>query len=180
MSGSIARIRVIGLDPGLTHTGWGIVDVAGNRHSFVASNRITGDAKQSLAHRLDYLYRELTKVILEWRPEIAAVEETVVNKNGASSLKLGHARGVILLAAAHHGLTVSEYASKTVKRALVGTGAADKIQLAAMVRHFLPTAGGLSADASDALSVALCHAHHMATRERIDRALSSDPSGPAR
>ncbi len=160
-------IRLIGLDPGLTHTGWGVVESQNDRLRFVASGRVSPPGAGGLADRLDALYRELQGILEAQEPAAAAVEETVVNVNPGSSLKLGHARGVVLLAAAHAGLAVHEYAAKTVKRALVGTGGADKSQVAAMVRRLLPTAGTLSADASDALAVALCHAHHAQTTARL-------------
>jgi crossover junction endodeoxyribonuclease RuvC len=108
-----------------------------------------------------------------YRPDVAAIEETVVNVNAGSSLKLGQARGVAMLAAAHAGLLVTEYASKTVKRAVVGTGAAQKRQVAMMVRTLLPTSGDVGADAADALAVALCHAHHHATQRRLAAAYAA-------
>lgn len=156
-------MRLLGLDPGLQRTGWGLIDADGNRLRFVAAGAVATEVGPSLAERLDALYRGLQRVIAEHRPQAAAVEETVVNRNAASSLKLGHARGVALLAAAHAGLAVSEYASKTVKRAVVGTGGAQKAQVAMMVRVLLPGCGEVTADAADALAVAVCHAHHRAT-----------------
>ncbi|MFW5833248.1 MAG: crossover junction endodeoxyribonuclease RuvC [Pseudomonadota bacterium] len=164
-------MRLIGLDPGLTHTGWGIVESTPGRLRFVASGRVSTAAGTALAARLDRLYRGLCEVLADHGPAVAAVEETVVNTNAGSSLKLGQARGVVLLAAAHAGLEVHEYASKTVKRALVGTGGADKAQVAAMVQRLLPAAGVVRADAADALAVALCHAHHAATAARLARAM---------
>ena len=156
-------MRLLGLDPGLQRTGWGLIDVDRNRLRFVTAGAVATVVGPSLAERLDALYRGLQRVIAEHRPQAAAVEETVVNRNAASSLKLGHARGVALLAAAHAGLAVSEYASKTVKRAVVGTGGAQKAQVAMMVRVLLPGCGEVTADAADALAVAVCHAHHRAT-----------------
>ena len=164
-------MRLLGLDPGLRRTGWGMVEARGNALHFVAAGIVGTDPAQDLAARLDALYRGLQEVVARHRPSAAAVEETVVNVNAASSLKLGHARGVVLLAAAHAGLLVTEYAAKTVKRAVVGTGAAQKRQVAAMVRMLLPGSGELSADAADALAVAICHAHHHAARVRLDQAL---------
>jgi crossover junction endodeoxyribonuclease RuvC len=160
-------MRLLGLDPGLQRTGWGLVHARGNAVSFLAAGVVSTDPALELALRLNALYRGLQAVIADHRPDAAAVEETVVNKNAESSLKLGHARGVVLLAAAHAGLPVSEYASKTVKRAVVGTGAADKRQVAMMVRTLLPGSGTPSPDAADALAVALCHAHHHATGTRL-------------
>ena len=165
-------MRLLGLDPGLQRTGWGVVDVDGNHVRFRAAGVVTTDPALSLAGRLCMLYQGLDEVVRDQRPDAAAVEETVVNVNGASSLKLGHARGVVLLVAAHAGLEVAEYASKTVKRAVVGTGGAQKRQVAMMVATLLPGSGRPVADAADALAVALCHAHHHATRRRIEGALA--------
>jgi crossover junction endodeoxyribonuclease RuvC len=169
-------MRLLGLDPGLQRTGWGVIEVHGNALRFVAAGVVTTEAGDDLAVRLDALYRGLKEVVARHRPAVAAVEETVINRNAGSSLKLGQARGVVLLAAAHAGLTVTEYASKTVKRTVVGTGAADKRQVAMMVRTLLPTSGVVAADAADALAVALCHAHHQASRERLALALAA--AGP--
>jgi crossover junction endodeoxyribonuclease RuvC len=160
-------VRLIGLDPGLTHTGWGVIDSAGDRLVFVACGRVSPPGDGALADRLAALYRTLGDVLAEHRPAVAAVEETVVNTNAGSSLKLGQARGVVLLVAAHAGLDVHEYAARKVKRAVVGTGGAAKAQVAAMVRRLLPTAGEVKADAADALAVALCDAHHRATAARL-------------
>jgi crossover junction endodeoxyribonuclease RuvC len=160
-------MRLLGLDPGLQRTGWGVIEVDGNALRFLAAGVVATVAGDDLAARLDALYRGLSAVVRQHLPAAAAVEETVVNRNAGSSLKLGHARGVVLLAAAHAGLAVTEYASKTVKRTVVGTGAADKRQVAMMVRMLLPASGALGADAADALAVALCHAHHQASRERL-------------
>jgi crossover junction endodeoxyribonuclease RuvC len=165
-------MRLLGLDPGLRRTGWGVVEARGNFLGFVDAGTVATDPAQDLALRLDALYRGLQDVVARHRPSAAAVEETVVNVNAASSLKLGHARGVVLLAAAHAGLEVTEYAAKTVKRAVVGTGAAHKRQVAAMVRMLLPGTGQQSGDAADALAVAICHAHHHAARARLDQALA--------
>lgn len=173
-------MRLLGLDPGLQRTGWGLVHAHGNAIRFLAAGVVTTDSAQDLALRLDALYRGLQGVLGEHRPDAAAVEETVVNKNAESSLKLGHARGVVLLAAAHAGLPVTEYASKTVKRALVGTGAAHKRQVAMMVRTLLPGSGVLPPDAADALAVTLCHVHHHATQSRLAAMVSSSRTGLGR
>ena len=165
-------MRLLGLDPGLRRTGWGVVEARGNVLCFVDAGIVATDPAQDLALRLDALYRGLQEVVARQRPSAAAVEETVVNVNAASSLKLGHARGVVLLAAAHAGLEVTEYAAKTVKRTVVGTGAAHKRQIAVMVRMLLPGTGHQSGDAADALAVAICHAHHHAARIRLDQALA--------
>jgi crossover junction endodeoxyribonuclease RuvC len=171
-------MRLLGLDPGLQRTGWGVIEADANRLRFLAAGVVVTDPGQELACRLDALYRGLKEVVADHTPELAAVEETVINRNAGSSLKLGQARGVVLLAAAHAGLPVTEYASKTVKRAVVGTGAADKRQVAMMVHTLLPASGRLTGDAADALAVALCHAHHRAGQQRLTAALAL--AGPAR
>lgn len=165
-------MRLLGLDPGLQRTGWGLIETRGNALRFIAAGVVTTATQDDLAMRLDALYRGLQEVVAHHRPDAAAVEETVVNVNAGSSLKLGHARGVVLLAAAHAGLVVAEYASKTVKRAVVGTGSADKRQVAMMVRTLLPASGAVTGDAADALAVALCHAHHHAAETRLAAALA--------
>jgi crossover junction endodeoxyribonuclease RuvC len=170
-------MRLLGLDPGLQRTGWGLVEARGNALRFLAAGVVVTEPDRALAERLDTLYRGLLEVLEAHRPDAAAVEETVLNKNALSSLKLGHARGVVLLAAAHTGLAVTEYASKSVKRSVVGTGGAEKRQVAMMVRMLLPGSGGLGSDAADALAVAICHAHHHATRERLAQALAA-AAGP--
>jgi crossover junction endodeoxyribonuclease RuvC len=150
---------ILGLDPSLSCTGWGIVAKSGNRLSHVANGQIATDPKAPLAERLVTLDRELTDVILTHRPSHAAVEEVFVNKNPQSTLKLGQARGVCLLAAAKAGLPVAEYATRLVKKAIVGTGGAEKAQVQAMLRVLLPGIKLAGADAADALAVAICHAH---------------------
>jgi crossover junction endodeoxyribonuclease RuvC len=169
-------MRLLGLDPGLQRTGWGLVEAEGNAVRFLAAGVIATDPERSLAERLETLHRDLQAVLEATLPGAAAVEETVVNRNAQSSLKLGHARGVVLLAAAQAGIPVSEYASKAVKRAVVGTGAAEKRQVAMMVNVLLPGVGKLGADAADALAVAICHAHHQAGR----RAIAAGLPGTAR
>jgi crossover junction endodeoxyribonuclease RuvC len=156
-------MRLIGLDPGLRHTGWGIIEVAGNRLSHVADGVAHTRNDGSLAERLGELYRQLNDVLDRYTPEAAAVEETFVNKNPSSTLRLGMARGVVLLAPAERGLPVFEYSTNLVKKSVVGTGHADKAQVQMMVRKLLPGADA-GEDASDALAVAICHAHHAATR----------------
>ena len=172
-------MMVLGLDPGLRHTGWGVVEAVGNRLSFVAAGVVDTDAQDDLAVRLVMLHAGLVKVVQMHRPTVAAVEETVVNKNAASSLKLGHARGVIMFTAASAGLHVTEYPSKTVKLAVVGTGAAAKEQVAAMIRILLPGAGIHKNDATDALAVAICHANRTATAAAIGRGTRSYIGGAA-
>jgi crossover junction endodeoxyribonuclease RuvC len=172
-------MRLLGLDPGLQRTGWGLIEARGNGLRFLAAGIVATDPAQGLASRLDSLYRGLQEVVTRHRPQLAAVEETVVNVNAESSLKLGHARGVVLLAAAHAGLEVTEYAAKTIKRSVVGTGAAQKRQVAMMVRMLLPGSGHLGCDAADALAVALCHAHHHAAQTRLLDALARTPAAGA-
>ncbi len=163
-------ILILGVDPGLRFTGWGIVESDGNRLRHVADGVLATDSDQPVPDRLRVLYAGLTALIATHRPAEAAVEETYVNRNGAATLKLGYARGVALLAPALAGLTVAEYGAKMVKRAVVGTGNADKAQVADMVRRLLPGATSRRADASDALAVAICHAHNRATGLVVARA----------
>lgn len=150
---------ILGLDPSLSCTGWGIVARAGNRLSHVANGQVRTDPAASLAERLVEIDRALALVIATHRPDCAAVEEVFVNKNPQSTLKLGQARGVTLLAAARAGLPVAEYATRLVKKAIVGTGAAEKGQVQAMLKILLPGARIAGADAADALAVAIAHAH---------------------
>ncbi len=159
-------MRILGLDPGLQNTGWGIVETDGNRLRHVANGTVHSDGQRDTATRLLQIFEGLTAVIAAHAPTEAAVEETFVNKNASSTLKLGLARGIALLAPARAGLPVAEYAAKVVKKSLVGVGGADKHQVAAMLRHLLPGVDADSADASDALAVAICHAHHSATQRR--------------
>ena len=157
-------MRVIGLDPGLRHTGWGIIDVDGNRLSYVASGQVNPPTVVDMAERLTALHRDLTVVLETHRPDEAAVEETFLNKNPGSTLKLGHARGVVLLTPAMLGLQVAEYSAKSVKQAVVGTGGATKDQIGMMVRTLLPGCDPKSEDAADALAVAICHSHRAGTQ----------------
>ncbi len=150
---------IIGLDPGLGTTGWGIVAKSGNRLSHVANGQVRTDPKAPLAERLVTIDRELTDVILAWRPDSGAVEEVFVNANPQSTLKLGQARGVCLLVLARAGLAVAEYSTRLVKKAIVGTGAADKAQVQAMLKVLLPGVKLAGPDAADALAVAIAHAH---------------------
>ncbi|MBK8631596.1 MAG: crossover junction endodeoxyribonuclease RuvC [Sphingomonadales bacterium] len=151
---------ILGLDPGLGTTGWGIIAAVGNRISHIANGQISTNPKAPLAERLVTLDAALTDMILQHRPDAAAVEEVFVNTNAQSTLKLGQARGVCLLAAARGGLPVAEYATRLVKKAIVGTGAAEKAQIQAMLKILLPGVTLTGADAADALAVAIAHAHH--------------------
>src|SRR5712671_5027647 len=156
-------MRVLGLDPGLRHTGWGVIDVAGNRLSYVADGVVHAPTDLPLADRLVVLFRQLINIIERFRPDEAAVEETFVNKNAASTLKLGVARGVVLLVPAERGLPVFEYSANLIKKSVVGVGHADKQQIQMMVHRLLPGVTFDDANAADALAVAICHAHHAAT-----------------
>ena len=158
---------LVGLDPGLRFTGWGVIECDGNRLRHVADGIIATDGDDTVPNRLRTLHDALLALFSEWRPREAAVEETYVNRNGSATLKLGYARGVVLLAPALAGLTVAEYGAMEVKRAVVGTGGASKEQVAVMVRRLLPGATLKRADAADALAVAICHAHHRASNARI-------------
>jgi crossover junction endodeoxyribonuclease RuvC len=155
---------ILGLDPALGTTGWGVIAAQGNRLSHIANGQIKTDPKMPLAERLYVLDTLLADILIEHNPDGAAVEEVFVNTNAQSTLKLAHARGVILLAAARRGIVVGEYAARLVKKAVVGTGAAEKVQVQAMLKILLPGVTIAGADAADALAVAICHAHHGAGR----------------
>jgi crossover junction endodeoxyribonuclease RuvC len=160
---------ILGLDPGLGTTGWGVVAAEGNRLRHVANGQVRTDARTELAARLAALHEGLAAVLAEHRPETAAVEEVFVNENPQSTLKLGQARGVVLLAAAQAGIGIGEYAPRLVKKAVVGTGGADKIQVHAMVQRLLPGVKIAGADAADALAVAITHAHHLASARALGK-----------
>ena len=161
MSGAV---RILGLDPGLRRTGWGLVISEGNRLSHVASGIVTSSDKEPLPIRLRQLYDGLSEQLRALAPDEVAVEETFVNENAQSTLKLGHARAVSLLVPALAGLPVAEYAANLVKKTVVGTGHADKKQIQAMVRVLLPKSDPKSDDAADALAIAVTHAHHRRAR----------------
>lgn len=153
-------IRIIGIDPGLRHTGWGIIDCAGSRLGYVASGTIRPNTDAPLPLRLSALFQDLQAICTAHHPHEAAVEETFVNKDARSTLKLGQARGIAVTVPALLGVTVAEYAANLVKKSVVGTGHADKAQIQAMVSVLLPKARFDSSDAADALAIAICHAHH--------------------
>ena len=159
--------KLLGLDPGLGTTGWGIIQAEGNRLSHVANGQLKTNTAAALPERLADLARQLETLIAEHAPEAAAVEEVFVNKNPQSTLKLGQARGVALMCAARAGIAVGEYAPSLVKKAVVGTGGAEKAQVHAMVSRLLPGAKIAGPDAADALAVAITHAHHLASARRI-------------
>jgi len=158
---------ILGLDPGLGCTGWGVIAAEGNRLSHVGNGQIRTDAKAELPARLLGLYLQLLAVLAQHRPQTAAVEEVFVNENPQSTLKLGQARGVVLLAPASLSIPIGEYAARLVKKAVVGTGGADKVQVHAMVQRLLPGVKIAGADAADALAVAITHAHHLASARRV-------------
>jgi crossover junction endodeoxyribonuclease RuvC len=156
-------MRVIGLDPGLRQTGWGVIEVRGSRLGHVANGIVRSDDKLDLARRLVQLKQGIEAVFAEYRPDAAAVEETLANQNPGSTLKLGMARGVALLVPAVAGIPVAEYLPMIVKKSVVGTGHAKKDQVEMMVTRLLPGCEIAAADAADALAVAICHAHVGAT-----------------
>ena len=158
---------IVGLDPGLACTGWGVIAAEGNRLSHIANGQVRTDAKAPLPSRLVALEAALAGILAAHAPAAAACEEVFLNENPQSTLKLGQARGVVLLALAKRGLEVGEYAPRLVKKAVVGTGGAEKAQVHAMVQRLLPAAKIAGADAADALAVAITHAHHLATARRL-------------
>ena len=158
---------LLGLDPGLGTTGWGLIRAEGNRLSHLANGQLKTDAKAPLPRRLAHLDAMLAALIADYAPQAAAVEEVFVNSNPQSTLKLAHARGVAIAAAARAGLDVGEYAPRLVKKAVVGTGTAEKAQVHAMVSRLLPGVKIAGADAADALAVAICHAHHLASARAL-------------
>ena len=164
---AIRPVRILGLDPGLRRTGWGVVAVEGARLIHVAHGVIAPKDSLPFAERLAILYGAVEALIAAHAPDEAAVEETFVNENARSALKLGHARACCLIAPARAGIEVAEYAATVVKKAVVGTGAAEKGQVGFMIRRLLPTAGDTTADAADALAVAIAHAHARTARARM-------------
>ncbi len=160
-------MRILGLDPGLATTGWGLIQAEGNRLSHIANGQLTTKTSAELPQRLASLADQLDALIAEQRPDSAAVEEVFVNQNPQSTLKLGQARGVVIMTAARAGIDVGEYAARLVKKAVVGVGNAEKAQVHAMVARLLPGVKIAGPDAADALAVAITHAHHLATARRI-------------
>jgi crossover junction endodeoxyribonuclease RuvC len=160
-------MRILGLDPGLGTTGWGLIEAEGNRLTHIANGQIRTDTNAPLPGRLAALADQLEALLADHGPAAAAVEEVFVNKNPQSTLKLGQARGVVLMCAARAGIEVGEYAARLVKKAVVGTGGAEKAQVHAMVSRLLPGVKIAGPDAADALAVAITHAHHLATSRRI-------------
>ena len=153
-------VRIIGIDPGLRRCGWGVIESTGNRLSYVASGTLTPPVDLTLAERLVLIHTGLNELLDRFCPDEAAVEETFVSAGARSALQLGQARGVALMTPALRGLAVGEYAANLVKKAVVGSGHAEKTQIQMMVKVLLPTADFKGADAADALAIAICHAHH--------------------
>lgn len=153
-------MRVLGIDPGLRNMGWGVIDVAGSRLSHVA-NGVCTSGSGTLAERLVQLHDQLAEIVARFAPTDAAVEQTFVNSNGAATLKLGQARGIAMLVPARAGIAIGEYAPNAIKKAVVGVGHADKGQIAHMVKLQLPSVDLNGPDATDALAIAICHAHHL-------------------
>lgn len=157
-------MRILGIDPGLQKTGWGIIDSEGHRLSFVACGLIKTTTSKSLPERLKEIDEGVSAVLAQFKPEQAAIEETFVNSNSASSLKLGCARGVAMVVPARHDLLVGEYPANLVKKSVVGAGKAGKNQVGMMIRTLLPACGDIGEDEADALAVAICHAHHASSK----------------
>jgi crossover junction endodeoxyribonuclease RuvC len=153
-------IRILGIDPGLRRTGWGVVEIAGNRLGFLGCGSVLTDERTALAVRLLAIHDGLTRILDQYRPDEAAVEATFVNKDAAATLKLGQARGVAMVVPAKAGVPVAEYAPNLVKKSIVGAGHGDKAQVRMMIGVLLPKADPASDDAADALAVAVTHAHH--------------------
>lgn len=160
----MGTVRIIGIDPGLRRTGWGVIESDGARLRYIASGLVVSEPDAPLAYRLLQLHDGLSEALVRHKPREAAIEETFVNRDGRATLKLGHARGIALLAPAACGLIVSEYAPNVVKKTVVGSGHADKRQIRVMLGHLLPRARPESNDEADALAIALCHAHHRRSR----------------
>lgn len=165
-------MRIIGIDPGLRSMGWGVIEVAGSRISHVANGQCESGTGE-LSMRLLALHTQLTAVVAQHRPDLAAVEQTFVNRDGAGTLKLGQARGVAMLVPAQAGLPVSEYAPNAVKKAVVGVGHADKRQIDHMVRLQLPGCDPVGPDAADALAIAICHSFHAQSAGRLAAAIGA-------
>ncbi len=165
------EMRLIGLDPGLRVTGWGVVDAVDGRLGYVADGALVTNDRLSLAERLKQIADGLAEVMARYRPDEAAVEETFVNRNAVSTLRLGQARGIAMLIPAQAGIPVAEYLPNLVKKTVVGTGHAAKQQVQLMIRMLLPGAALSTPDAADALAVAVCHAHHRQTAARIAAAM---------
>jgi crossover junction endodeoxyribonuclease RuvC len=164
-------MRILGIDPGLQRTGWGVIESTGHKLTHISHGVIATDSKADMSERLLKIFDGLTNVITLWQPDTAAIEEIFVNSNSGSSLKLGLARGVAMVAPAKIGLSVAEYTANMVKKSVVGAGHADKTQVQAMIKILL-NAVVTAPDAADALAVAICHASHAATKQKLGGILS--------
>lgn len=164
-------MRIIGIDPGLQRTGWGVIDFVGNKLTHIAHGVIKTDAKADLSERLCTIFDGLTQMLELWQPQYAAVEETFMNNNPASAIKLGQARGIAMVAPAKFGLSVAEYPANLIKKSVVGAGHAEKEQVQMMIKLLLSGVEA-SSDAADALAVAICHAHHGSTKAKIGGVMS--------
>ncbi len=158
---------ILGIDPGLQKTGWGIIEKNGSRLSYLGSGLIKTNPASDMAYRLAHLHESLADIIKQWHPHSAAIEETFVNKNPASALKLGQARGALLTVPALYGLECAEYSANKIKKSIVGTGHAAKEQMGMMIKTLLPTCGQISEDEADALAVAITHAHYNNMNKKI-------------
>jgi crossover junction endodeoxyribonuclease RuvC len=167
------KVRIVGFDPGLSRTGWGVIEAAGSKLTHIANGVIITTTALSLGERLAVLHRGIREVLSAHAPDSVAVEQAFVAKDPVAALKLGHARAIALLAAAEAGLTIAEYAPNHIKKSVVGAGHAGKEQVQAMVKRLLPAVRDLSADAADALACAIAHAHLAGTNARIAAALAS-------
>jgi crossover junction endodeoxyribonuclease RuvC len=172
----VHTIRIIGIDPGLRRTGWGVIDYDGVRLGFVACGAVQSEDAESLGVRLRQLFDGLQEVLARLAPVEAAVEQTFVNRDASATLKLGQARGIAMLVPALLGLPIAEYAPNAVKKTVVGAGHCDKAQIRAMVSHLLPRAAPDSPDAADALAIAITHAHSRAYRT-LERAIALELRG---
>jgi crossover junction endodeoxyribonuclease RuvC len=164
---SAGPVRIIGIDPGLRHCGWGVLEITGTRLVFVACGTVHPPDKEALSERLAFLHRGMAEVVRQFGPDEAAIEETFVNKDARATLKLGAARGAAMLAPALAGLSVAEYAPNQVKKAVTGAGHAEKQQIRMMVGVLLPKADPTTEDAADALAIAICHAHMRGIRRLV-------------
>ena len=164
---------ILGLDPGLRATGWGLIQSSGTKITHIANGVVRVPNDKELSSRLSDLFSSLSEVIDNYSPNYAAVEEVFLNKNPASSLKLGQARGVVLLSAARNGIPVTEYSATKIKKSIVGSGHADKTQMRKMVTHLLPSSKIIGHDAVDALAVAICHSHYQSYNDKIAKQINS-------